>query len=121
MMSNHNQTPHECGAPATGTSGRRESPTPGSKQRNRHALAAKGRDPSPPSNQRSEPDEPLWDEIRTAAYLGLQRTCLQKWRWAGQGPPFVKIGSAVRYRPHDVRAYVVARLRTSTSDKGSVA
>lgn len=45
---------------------------------------------------------------------------LQNDRVAGEGPPWVRIGRAVRYRLSDVKAYEAANTRTSTSDKGGV-
>lgn len=39
-------------------------------------------------------------------------------RLKGTGCPFIKIGSAVRYRVSDILAYEDANLRRSTSDKG---
>lgn len=39
-------------------------------------------------------------------------------RLKGTGCPFIKIGSAVRYRVSDILAYEDANLRHSTSDKG---
>ena len=41
---------------------------------------------------------------------------LERWRWLGQGPLFVKIGGHVRYRLEDILAYEEQQTRTSTSD-----
>ncbi len=43
---------------------------------------------------------------------------LRRWRWAGKGPNFVKIGSAVRYEPSELSAVIAASRRKSTSDPG---
>jgi len=41
---------------------------------------------------------------------------LNKRRVFGDGPPFLKIGRSVRYRPSDLDAWAATRLRKSTSD-----
>ena len=48
-----------------------------------------------------------------------QRWCvshrtLERWRWTGQGPRFLKIGGRVVYRVEDIEAYEVEQLRAST-------
>ncbi|MER9483455.1 helix-turn-helix domain-containing protein [Mesorhizobium sp. M0494] len=56
------------------------------------------------------------DLLRTpdaALVLNVSLKTLQNWRVAGNGPPFVKIGSAVSYRYGDLLAFI--RLNTSTS------
>lgn len=64
----------------------------------------------------------MMGEIAAAELLGVSRRTLQGWRWRGGGPPFVRIGArAVRYDPAEVRAWVDAQRRTSTSDPGGAA
>ena len=63
----------------------------------------------------------LMNEHEAAAILGLKPTTLRRWRWAGRGPSFIKIGGAVRYDWADIMALVQSGRRTSTSDAGSVA
>ena len=58
----------------------------------------------------------LWDERQHAAYRGCAVSSLQKERVRGDGPPFVKMGRLVRYRPDDVRAWIAARVVCSTSE-----
>ena len=60
----------------------------------------------------------LVDEHQAARILGLSVKTLRRWRWAGKPPNFVKIGSAVRYEPSELRALIDAGRRTSTSDTG---
>ena len=60
----------------------------------------------------------LMDEKAAAALLHVSVKALQGWRSRGGGPPFVKVGRCVRYRPEDLQAFVLAALRTSTSDPG---
>ena len=61
----------------------------------------------------------LLDEKQAAALLNVSVKSLQGWRYRGGGPKFVKIGRRlVRYTMADLEAFVLARLRTSTSDSG---
>lgn len=62
---------------------------------------------------------PLLTEHQAAQTLGnLSVKTLQRWRWAGRGPRFIKIGAAVRYDPDDIAAFIEAGRRNSTSDPG---
>jgi hypothetical protein len=63
--------------------------------------------------------QPLVDETRAAQLLDLRVKTLRRWRWAGKGPRFVKLGSAVRYRLVDLDEFIAAGQRTSTSDTGA--
>ena len=64
----------------------------------------------------------LVNETEAARILGLSVKTLRRWRWAGRGPAYRKIGSAVRYHPdEDLAAFVEAARRTSTSDTGAAA
>lgn len=36
---------------------------------------------------------------------------LERWRWLGQGPAYLKIGGRVAYRIEDVEAFETAQLR----------
>ncbi len=60
----------------------------------------------------------LIDEHEAAYRLGLKVATLRRWRWAGKPPRFLKIGSAVRYDPAELAAFVEAGRRTSTTDSG---
>ncbi len=62
--------------------------------------------------------EPLVDDREAARVLGVKQATLQRWRWAGRGPRFIKIGRAVRYALEDLAAFRDAGARTSTSDPG---
>ncbi len=70
-----------------------------------------------PSNN----SHPLLTETEAAALLGLKVATLRRWRWAGKGPRFLKIGGAVRYDPADLEAFIDEARRTSTSDDGTAA
>ena len=41
---------------------------------------------------------------------------LERWRWLGQGPRYIKIGGRVLYRAEEVEAYEVQQTRASTSE-----
>ncbi len=60
----------------------------------------------------------LVNETEAARILSLSVKTLRRWRWAGRGPRFIKIGGAVRYDPTDLTAFIEAGRRTSTSDPG---
>lgn len=62
--------------------------------------------------------ECLFDETEAARRLGVSRRTLQHWRWKGGGPPFVKLGAAVRYRPADLVAWLDAHTRGNTAEGG---
>lgn len=53
------------------------------------------------------------------AFLGLTNRTMQGLRQKGGGPKFIRLSSrTVRYRRVDLKAWVDARIRTSTSDLG---
>ncbi len=58
---------------------------------------------------------PLIAEREAARQLGLKVSTLRRWRWQGRELEFIKIGNAVRYEPAEIRRYIEARRRTSTS------
>lgn len=60
----------------------------------------------------------LVNEHEAAELLGLKVATLRRWRWAGRGPAYRKIGAAVRYHPADLSAFADAGRRQSTSDLG---
>ena len=60
----------------------------------------------------------LVNEKAAAATLGLAVTTLRRWRWAGCGPDFVRLGRAVRYDPAVLSEFIDFNTRRSTSDGG---
>lgn len=58
----------------------------------------------------------LIDEKTLAIRWGVSTRTLQNKRVAGNGIPFLKISSSVRYRISDVIAFENAAVRLSTSD-----
>jgi len=53
-----------------------------------------------------------------AGRLKVTPRMLEARRSRGGGPPFVKVGRAVRYREADLEAWIAERTRASTSDPG---
>ena len=53
-----------------------------------------------------------------ARILGLQSKTLERWRWAGRGPAYRKLGSAVRYDSRELERWAESCRRASTSDTG---
>lgn len=43
---------------------------------------------------------------------------LERWRWKGLGPVFVRIGGRVRYEIAEIEKYELRQRRSSTSDVG---
>jgi hypothetical protein len=56
-----------------------------------------------------------------AARWHLSPRTLERWRWTGQGPRFLKLGGRVVYRVEDLVAWETARLRESTGASPDVA
>jgi predicted DNA-binding transcriptional regulator AlpA len=52
----------------------------------------------------------LLETVHAADELGLSPRTLEGWRRRGEGPPYLKIGRRVKYRPEDIEAYKAARL-----------
>lgn len=63
----------------------------------------------------------LVNEIEAARMLGISVKTMRRWRWAGRGPVFHKIGGAVRYHPDSLEAFIEAGRRQSTAELGRAA
>ena len=59
------------------------------------------------------------NQVELAARWTISHRTLERWRWTGEGPRFVKIGGRVVYRLEDVEAYEAAQLRLSTASAPS--
>jgi Helix-turn-helix domain len=53
--------------------------------------------------------EPLMSEAQVAEILGKPPRTLRQWRYLGIGPRYLKVGATVRYRTHDVEAWLEAQ------------
>lgn len=63
----------------------------------------------------SAPTAKFLTESDLAARWVVSPKVLRNKRWAGGGPPFVKIGGSIRYRLADIEAYEAARTFNSTT------
>ncbi len=52
---------------------------------------------------------------QAARALGVKPSTLEVWRCRGDGPTYLKIGRAVRYRLEDLEAFLQAARRENTS------
>jgi excisionase family DNA binding protein len=53
--------------------------------------------------------EKLLTPEEVASILGVPRATLYKWRLVGEGPPALKVGKHLRYRPADLDAWLTSR------------
>jgi excisionase family DNA binding protein len=59
---------------------------------------------------RADHDHELMDEREAAAYLGMSRSGLRKWRARRRGPAYARLGKIIRYRKSDLDAFVQSGL-----------
>lgn len=76
-----------------------------------HTLRAQGEQPM-------NKDYVLLTTAQAAAALGLSPRTLERYRVAGGGPRYRKVGRWVRYLPVDLERWLESRARESTSDDG---
>ena len=57
------------------------------------------------------------NQVELSNRLGVACRTLERWRWQGIGPKFIKVGGRVKYRLVDVEEYEHSRLCQSTSDQ----
>jgi predicted site-specific integrase-resolvase len=50
-----------------------------------------------------------------AARWGISVRTLERWRWLGQGPAFLKLGGRIAYRVDDVEAFECAQRKEATA------
>jgi predicted DNA-binding transcriptional regulator AlpA len=53
--------------------------------------------------------EALLTERDVARVTGLSVASVRRWRLLRQGPKYIKIGAAVRYRPEDISIWLESR------------
>ena len=53
------------------------------------------------------------DTVAAAAYLGLSRQTLERWRLDMRGPTYIKVGRAVRYSLRDLDAFMAGNRRVA--------
>lgn len=91
-----------------------------SKQRQTTPFLAQDLPPVTNKNTDGGPMSNLLNEKEVSELIGMSVHWLRRKRWSGGGIPFCKLGErgAVRYRPEDVEAFIVNKVRKSTSDQG---
>lgn len=57
------------------------------------------------------------NQIEVAARWNISHRTLERWRWTGEGPRYIKIGGRVVYRVEDVEAFEARQTRESTAEK----
>ena len=57
---------------------------------------------------------PYLTQVELAARWRISPRTLERWRWAGEGPRFIKIGGLVRYRFEDIEGFEAEQLRQIT-------
>lgn len=62
-------------------------------------------------------DERLLDQRAMSEMVGITTKTAETWRTRGFGPSYIKVGSLVKYRPSDVRAWMDRRTVNSTCQK----
>lgn len=82
------------------------------------------------SQIKSDQPKVVTGDIRPLPYLtqediatrwAISPRTLERWRWLGIGPRYLKIRGRVRYRQEDIDAYEAEQVRESTSATAPVA
>jgi hypothetical protein len=60
------------------------------------------------------------NQVELSRRWSISPRTLERWRWLGQGPRYLKIGGRVVYRLDYVEAYEAQQLRTSTASVSEV-
>jgi hypothetical protein len=58
------------------------------------------------------------NQIELSRRWTISPRTLERWRWLGQGPNYLKVGGRVVYRLDDIDAYEAKHLHTGTSNVG---
>lgn len=68
----------------------------------------------------NSPDQaPYLDERQAGALLQMAPITLRKWRAIGSGPPYVKMGHAVRYSRAALEAWIASQTVTPSRAGGA--
>ncbi|AKS22509.1 hypothetical protein ABH19_00140 [Leptospirillum sp. Group II 'CF-1'] len=51
-------------------------------------------------------DNKLLSNSEAAEFLGMSPDTLPRWRWAGIGPAYLKVGRSIKYRREDLEAFL---------------
>lgn len=58
------------------------------------------------------------NQIDLSRRWNISHRTLERWRWLGEGPKYLKIGGRVVYRLADIEAYEENQMRSNTSQDG---
>ena len=67
----------------------------------------------------AESIEKLLNEREVAVITGLSVASVRRWRLIRQGPKYLKIGSAVRYKPEDLADWLQTRPTGGGTENGT--
>jgi hypothetical protein len=61
------------------------------------------------------PDRPIrhLNQVELSRRWSISPRTLERWRWLGQGPQYLKIGGRVVYRLDDIEAYEAQQLHST--------
>jgi len=59
------------------------------------------------------------NQIELSRRWSISHRTLERWRWLGQGPRYLKVGGRVIYRLEDVEAFEAEKARASTGESSS--
>ena len=74
------------------------------------------------ANSRSPGDErPVrhLNQVELSRRWTISPRTLERWRWCGEGPQYLKIGGRVAYRIEDIEAFERDRLKQAASGAGA--
>jgi predicted site-specific integrase-resolvase len=61
------------------------------------------------------------NQIDLADRWNVSHRTLERWRWTGEGPQYIKLGGRVVYRLEDVEAFEANQVRRSTAETSAPA
>jgi len=61
------------------------------------------------------------NQIELSRRWSISPRTLERWRWLGQGPRYLKIGGRVVYRLEEIEAFEAQQTRASTAADASAA
>lgn len=60
----------------------------------------------------------LLNQQEVASYLDKSIAWCERARWDGSGPPYIKVGRAVRYRADDLLAWIEENAHRHSGERG---
>ena len=60
------------------------------------------------------------NQVQLSRRWSISPRTLERWRWLGQGPSYLKVGGRVVYRLDDIEAYETVHLHTASSAVGQL-